>query len=285
MAKKVQHIPVNILPKGTTRGIMMLRKYFDGYPDNKNVSRPHRDDGYTFILQEKGITHIEIDFKTYRIQAPAILYLHPSQVHRLIAFEKAKLSTWIIAEENLHQAYLRALNDLMPVNALILSEATLSIFLQMVSLSYTLSTELHGNLYHTALKESINTLAAFVTSLYQSQSNLNENQNRFDMIARAFRKELELRYKTVKRPALYADFLNISVSYLNECVKAATGQSLSSNIHQRVILEAKRLLYHSDKSVKEIANELGYDDYSYFIRLFVKVTGSKPLDFKRKNRG
>jgi AraC-like DNA-binding protein len=284
MAKKVIHIPVNILPKGTSRGIMMLRRYFDGYPDNEHVRRSHRDHGYTFILQEKGITHIEIDFQTYSIQAPAIIYLHPNQVHRLIAFESAQISTWIIEEENLHPEYLRVLNNLMPASILELSNEILSILLQMVGVSYTLFTVLEANLYHTTLKESINTLAAFITSLYQAQSKLTENHNRFHVVAKAFRKELELRYKTVKRPALYADFLNLSASYLNECVKTATGQSLSNNIHQRVILEAKRLLYHSDKSVKEIATELGYDDYSYFIRLFVKVTGSQPLHFRRKNR-
>ncbi|WP_406827113.1 helix-turn-helix domain-containing protein [Pedobacter sp. KACC 23697] len=285
MTKKVTHIPVNTLPKGTSRGIMMLRKYFDGFPDNEQVRRSHRDHGYTFILQEKGITHLEIDFQTYSIQAPAIIYLHPSQVHRLIAFESAELSTWIIEEENLHPAYLRLLNDLLPVSALSLSDETLSILSQMVNVSYTLFTKLEAKLYHTTLKESINTLAAFITSLYQAQSHLTKNHNRFNKVARAFSEELELRYKTVKRPALYADFLNLSVSYLNECVKIATGLSLSGNIHQRIILEAKRLLYHSDKSVKEIANELGYDDCSYFIRLFVKVTGSKPLHFRRKNRG
>lgn len=284
MAKKVQDIPVNILPKGTSRGIMMLRKYFDGYPDNEQVRRSHRDHGYTFILQETGITHIEIDFQTYSIQAPAIIYLHPNQVHRIIAFEKAELSTWIIEEENLHPEYLKMLNNLVPVSALVLSHETLSILSQMVAVSYTLLTKLEANLYHNTLKESINTLAAFITSLYHAQFHLPENHNRFNIVARAFEKELELRYKTVKRPALYADFLNLSVSYLNECVKIATGQSISNNIHQRIILEAKRLLYHSDKSVKEIANELGYDDYSYFIRLFVKVTGSKPLHFRRKNR-
>ena len=82
---------------------------------------------------------------------------------------------------------------------------------------------------------------------------------------------------------VYAKCLNISTPYLNECVKRTTGYSVSYHIHQRVILEAKRLLYHSDKSVKEIAGELGYDDYSYFIRLFVKVTGMTPLTFRGKN--
>lgn len=285
MAKKAQDIPVNVLPNGTSRGIMMLRKYFDGFPDNEQVSRPHRDDGYTFILQENGITNIEIDFQIYSIQAPAIIYLHPSQVHRLIAFEKAELSTWIIAEENLHPKYLRMLNELMPASALALSNETLAIFLQVASLSHNLYTKPDENLYRSTLIESINSLAALTGSLYQAQSSLTENRTRFNIVARAFRKELDLRYKTVKRPALYADFLNISVSYLNECVKTATGQSLSNNIQQRVMLEAKRLLYHSDKSVKEIAIELGYDDYSYFIRLFVKVTGSKPLYFRNENRG
>lgn len=285
MAKKAQDIPVNVLPNGTSRGIMMLRKYFDGFPDNEQVSRPHRDDGYTFILQENGITNIEIDFQICSIQAPAIIYLHPSQVHRLIAFEKAELSTWIIAEENLHPKYLRILNELMPASALALSNETLAIFLQVASLSHNLYTRPNENLYRSTLIESINSLAALTSSLYQAQSSLTENRTRFNIVARAFRKELDLRYKTVKRPALYADFLNISVSYLNECVKTATGQSLSNNIQQRVMLEAKRLLYHSDKSVKEIAIELGYDDYSYFIRLFVKVTGSKPLYFRNKNRG
>jgi AraC-like DNA-binding protein len=81
----------------------------------------------------------------------------------------------------------------------------------------------------------------------------------------------------------YAGSLNISTPYLNECVKTTTGYSVSWHIQQRVVLEAKRLLYHSDKSIKEIAGELGYDDYSYFTRLFVKVSGLTPVAFRNKN--
>jgi YesN/AraC family two-component response regulator len=87
----------------------------------------------------------------------------------------------------------------------------------------------------------------------------------------------------MKRPADYAEVLNISVAYLNECVKNVTGFSVSHHIQQRIILEAKRLLYHSDNSVKEIAAELGYDDYPYFSRLFVKVAGITALTFRSKN--
>jgi AraC-like DNA-binding protein len=74
------------------------------------------------------------------------------------------------------------------------------------------------------------------------------------------------------------------MSYLNECVKAVTGKSVTSQIQQRVTMEAKRLLYHSNRSVKEIAGDLGFDDHSYFTRLFTKVVGMTPLAFRAKNR-
>jgi len=60
--------------------------------------------------------------------------------------------------------------------------------------------------------------------------------------------------------------------------------SVSHHTQQRIILEAKRLLYHSAKSVKEISFELGYEDYPYFLRLFSKVTGVTPLSFRSTNR-
>lgn len=61
----------------------------------------------------------------------------------------------------------------------------------------------------------------------------------------------------------YAGMLNISVPYLNECVKVITGSSVSHYIRNRIVLEAKRLIYHSDKSIKEIASELdGIKDFA-----------------------
>jgi AraC-like DNA-binding protein len=99
-----------------------------------------------------------------------------------------------------------------------------------------------------------------------------------------FKTILEKNYKKVKNPRDYAGLLNLSTSYLNECVKVTTGKPVSIHIQQRIILEAKRLLYHSRKSVKEIADELGYDDFSYFTRLFSKAVGMSPTAFLAKNR-
>ena len=189
----------------------------------------------------------------------------------------------MITSENLHQEYIRLLEDLTPVKFLSLKKEPLSIISEMLSLSINFSERKDEKLYYSILKESCNTLVALVISQYLSLSKSTDQISRFTVITKAFKLSLEQNYIEIKSPAEYAKNLNISTAYLNECVKTTTSHPVSYHIQQRVILESQRLLYHSDKSIKEIASELGYDDYSYFTRLFTKVTGMTPLAFRNKN--
>ncbi|WP_454802829.1 helix-turn-helix domain-containing protein [Mucilaginibacter phyllosphaerae] len=284
MSNKAGYIPVNKLPEESCRGIMMMRETFNGSPNSEQVERSHRDGGYTFIIQEKGKTIIEIDFQTHHIQAPAVIFIHPHQVHRVIAFEDAMICTWIITEENVRPEYLSLLEGLAPVNAMPVIPETLAVLTETAALCIKLSEKKTEILYHSILKESVNTLITLVVSQYLALFKAAEHRNRSEDITREFKTALQKNYKAAKNPSEYAAQLNLSPSYLNECVKAATGKSVSSHIQQRVVLEAKRLLYHSGKSVKEIAGHLGYDDYSYFTRLFTKVVGITPIAFREKKR-
>lgn len=175
------------------------------------------------------------------------------------------------------------LEDLAPVSVLAIKPETLSIISKTADLCIDFSERKTEKLYDSILKESCNTLVALVASQYLSQSKTTDSYSRFEVITKSFKSLLEDDFTTIKSPKAYAQCLNVSTPYLNECVKSATGNSVSYHIQQRVILEAKRLLYHSSKSVKEIAGDLGYDDYSYFTRLFVKVTGMTPIGFRNKN--
>lgn len=281
--KKKKSIPVNSFNDKYREGIIIARASLNGLPNSKEIEQSHRDEGHLFILQEKGTTYIEIDFQKHKIKAPALIYIHPNQVHRLIKFENATVGTWMITSENLHQEYIRLLEDLTPVKFLSLKKEPLSIISEMLSLCITLSERKDEKLYYSILKESCNTLVALVISQYLSLSKSTDQISRFTVITKAFKLSLEQNYIEIKSPAEYAKNLNISTAYLNECVKTTTGHPVSYHIQQRVILESQRLLYHSDKSIKEIASELGYDDYSYFTRLFTKVTGMTPLAFRNKN--
>jgi len=67
---------------------------------------------------------------------------------------------------------------------------------------------------------------------------------------------------------------------LNEIVKLSLGKTASEAIEERRILEAKRLIKFSGLSIKEIAFELGYEEHSYFTKVFKKITGCTPTEFK-----
>ncbi len=82
----------------------------------------------------------------------------------------------------------------------------------------------------------------------------------------------------------YADKLNLTSNYLNVVVKKATGQRASDLIHKQLILESKRLLIHTKLSHKEVAEDLGFSDQSYFTKFFKLHTGHKPLDWFRLHK-
>lgn len=283
MSKKSSHIPVYAFPSGIREGIFVGRTSHNGSPGFEEVERSHRDGGYSFIIQEAGTTHLEIDFQKHAITAPAVIFLHPNQVHRVITFENATISSWIISIENIRPEYLQLLESLAPVKALPLDPTAFTIIRDTATACINLAERTEEPLYKALLKESCNTLLVLIASQYLAHTKPAEHYSRFEVVAKAFKAALESDFASVKAPSGYAAKLNISTPYLNECVKATTGHSVSHHIQQRVVLEAKRLLYHSDKSVKEIAGDLGYDDYSYFTRLFVKVAGVTPVAFRNKN--
>jgi AraC family transcriptional activator of pobA len=79
---------------------------------------------------------------------------------------------------------------------------------------------------------------------------------------------IELNFKTKHSAGNYAEILNISPKALARISKNYFNKTLTDLISERIIIEAKRELYMTNKTVKEIAYELGYDDEHYFSRFF-----------------
>jgi AraC family transcriptional activator of pobA len=285
MGKKTASIPVNTMADQFGSGIAIGKATIKNLRTFREAEHAHRDDYHLFFLQEEGTTPIEIDFQEHQLIPSSVIYIHPNQVHRIEAFENVTLSFWVINDENLNPDYVALLEDITPAKPLRLNDEAFSLISEAVSLCLKIAGRTQEKLFHPLLRDSCNTMIALVISQYLEQSKSPDTLSRFEIVNKTFRSALEHDFTTVKRPSDYAQKLNISTPYLNECVKNATGRPVSYHIQQRVILEAKRLLFHSDKSVKEISFELGYDDYPYFLRLFTKVAGMTPLTFRNKNRG
>lgn len=79
---------------------------------------------------------------------------------------------------------------------------------------------------------------------------------------------IERDFKTKHTASDYAKSLNISPKALAKITKTHFNKTLTNLISERIIIEAKRELYLTNKAVKEIAYELGYQDEYYFSRFF-----------------
>lgn len=95
---------------------------------------------------------------------------------------------------------------------------------------------------------------------------------------------LESNFQTVTNIDFYAGKLGISSKRLNQILKEKLNKTGTQIIHDRIILEAKRRMIHSDVTIKEIAYELGFTDRPYFSRFFKKQTGDTPEEFQKKAR-
>lgn len=80
----------------------------------------------------------------------------------------------------------------------------------------------------------------------------------------------------------YAEKIGISAKRLNQILKEKLGKTAVQLIHDRVVLEAKRQIIHSEHTLKEIAFQLEFNDYPYFSRFFKQQTGQTPEDFKKQ---
>lgn len=99
---------------------------------------------------------------------------------------------------------------------------------------------------------------------------------------------IEDNFRTKHSASDYADLLNQTPASLARITKNHFNKTLSDLITERIIIEAKRELYLTDKTIKEIAYELGYEDEYYFSRLFKNKTDISPQIYRNTigfNRG
>ena len=85
----------------------------------------------------------------------------------------------------------------------------------------------------------------------------------------------------LKKASDYAESLSVHVNHLNQVVREITGKSTTVHIAERVIVEAKALLKHTDLTIAEIAYCLGFEYPNYFNNFFKKNTGLTPLAVRK----
>ena len=104
------------------------------------------------------------------------------------------------------------------------------------------------------------------------------------LLLKNYQATIDEHFRELHQVSEYASLLHVSAGYLSEVVKAQSGRSAITHIHERLILEARRRLFHTQHSLKEIAFELGFSDASYFSRFFKRETNMTPAEYRASTR-
>ncbi len=130
-----------------------------------------------------------------------------------------------------------------------------------------------------------NLMFAHIAQFYKRQ--FGERKEQYGKLVNDFFSHLDAYYawnsgKNIKQPSVqyFAQELNVTSNYLSDLVKFHTGKTALEHIHQQIIISAKSLLTNSDFTVSEVAYQLGFEYPNYFSRLFRKITGTTPSNFR-----
>jgi len=143
---------------------------------------------------------------------------------------------------------------------------------------YESEEEIKGEMLRMLLVRLIIQTTRLAKKQYYKETDISENK--FHLI-RQYNVLVEIHYKKEHQVQFYAGLLNKSPKTIANLFSLYSKKTPLQIIQERIITEAKRLFYYTDKSVKEIADELGFEDVAHFSKFFKNCTNQSPSDIKK----
>jgi len=238
----------------------------------KDYGLSHRKTYYFLIFMLKGIAHHSVDLRQFDIKDNELLFILPHQIHQLplakhgtdyfkLGFDEHCLSLlpkqypFLVNPFNNQKIQFTPsvagrLNSIFEMLRQLLSEMDTDPELILAHLN-SLLTEINTAYFSSEKSPADDKLSKYIYFKLFVENNLTDHTTVSDI----------------------AEKLTLNTNSLYNIVKHYSGLSPKEFITNRLILEAKRRLYYTESSIKELAYDLGFNDPEYFSRLFKKVTG------------
>lgn len=248
------------------------------FEDNVYFDHIQRNNYFSLIWVQEGKGKVKADFAEYEFEANTLFAFSPYQPYMITAKESIKgIAIYFHSEFFCIFKHHKEIscngvlyNNIYNPPFVKVDEPSAATF-QM--LSEQIKTEMQNadlaqyELLVSYLKIFLITAARLKTRQQPEAAEVLKDQKE-PFILQKLKDAIEENFKTKHSPADYAELLYITPKALAKITKTHFNKTLSSLINERIIIEAKRELYLTVKSVKEIAYELGYEDEYYFSRFF-----------------
>ncbi|MFE1250625.1 helix-turn-helix domain-containing protein [Streptomyces sp. NPDC058735] len=247
------------------------------------LERVHRIDFHVVMLFGEGPVRHMIDFTEYEATAGDLLWIRPGQVHRFSRSSEYRGTVLTMQPGFLPRSTVEATGlyryDLPP---LLRPDAAqldaLRAGLGQLRREYEDTASLPPSLHTAVLRH---TLTAFLLRLAHLAARSAEAVRRqSDSTFTLFRDAVERDFATNHSVSAYADGLGYSRRTLVRAVRAATGETPKAFIDKRVVLEAKRLLAHTDLPIGRVGAAVGFADAANFSKFFQQHTDRTPAAFR-----
>lgn len=253
--------------------------------EEPNVDDIHKHSFYEILWTEKGISKQTIDYKEYEVLPNSLFFISPNQVHQFDEWKPLKGGTILFTEDffllnhnNKDKLFELSFLDNFYANPCIqLDKKNFADIKQTIDL--ITNEQRRFDKSQTIIQSLLHILLAQVQRCVDIETE-NPISKKYLILYKQFKNLLDKHFTENKTTSFFAQKLHITAHHLTLITKNVAGKTASEVIRARSMLEAKRLLTFTDKTVSEIAFELNYSDSSYFAKTFKAETNLSPKTFK-----
>ncbi|HWK48702.1 MAG TPA: helix-turn-helix domain-containing protein [Steroidobacter sp.] len=248
-------------------------------------SHPHFGQ-IVFVRSGGGLMTVETDRRPF--SSPSVLIVPVNTVH---GFDYGMdTDGWVLT---VAEPYLRNLLDRTPelravwnepriLSLAVDDEETSDIRSALLRLDRELDGQAAGNVI--AAEACLLTVLVAILRRGETATALRQNTTGNAALVRAFRELLERRYREGWTVAQFAAELKTPVAQLRSACLQVEGQPPSNLLHDRLMVEARRILVYSDMSIAQLAYSLGFQDPAYFTRFFTRLCNESPSKYRERKR-
>jgi AraC-like DNA-binding protein len=251
-------------------------------PD-EHIRYPSRLDFHQLILVTRGRFQHTVDFHLESAGTGSLLAMRLGQVQK---FERNKAwDGWVVIFRS----------ESSPIHALFTEDLSAHRTLDRASCEAMRNTmaQMHQDAQKTGVTPLISSLVQAQLQTLLIRLRLAQEQTRASplqqsSLARHFKRFRELseqRFCEWHQISAYAKRLGISEKTLSRATHEAEGLSAKAYLSKRIALEAKRMLTHTDLPIAHVADQLGFDEPTNFIKFFRREAGDTPSEFRKLHRG
>lgn len=257
---------------------------------HRHIEKPHRHDFYAAVLFTGGKGIHEIDFQKYEVSEGSLFFLSPGQIHSWELSEDIDGYIFFCSQEFYEMHYVSQKLRNFPFFGSVSFPRKLQLdagelektdhLFQLLGKEFKSQHVMKDGLILSLMSQVFINATRFFSKNVDVQSS-SASLSYFKHY-QEFENLLEQYFTSQKSIAYYASLLGITPKHLNRIVQTVVQKTATDAITERVVLEAKRMLIYLEESLVEIAFRLGYEEYSYFVRVFRKSSGMTPTQFMRK---